>query len=70
MGDKTWSALFDNSKIKSVVGAFEASTDIDEILHDSVDHAKARLSAPPPSQSAEDRLIDKIIAAQAAVRSR
>jgi nucleoside-diphosphate-sugar epimerase len=69
MGDKTWSALFDNSKIKSVVGPFEASTDIDEILHDSVVHAKSRLAAPAPAQSAEDRLIDKIIAAQAAVRS-
>lgn len=69
MGDKTWSALFDNSKIKSAVGSFEASTDIDEILHDSVVHAKARLNAPAPAQSAEDRLIDRIIAAQGAARA-
>ncbi|MEP7239359.1 MAG: NAD-dependent epimerase/dehydratase family protein [Devosia sp.] len=69
LGDKTWSALFDNSKIKGVVGAFEASTDLDEILHESVVHAKARLAGPAPAQSAEDRLIDKIIAAQAAARA-
>ena len=68
MGDKTWSAIFDNTKIKSVVGAFDASEDLDEILHDSIAHAKQRLNAPAPVQSAEDRLIDQIIAAQAAVR--
>jgi hypothetical protein len=68
MGDKTWSALFDNSKIKGVVGPFAASQDIDEILHESVVHAKQRLNKPAPAENAEDRLIDKIIAAQAAVR--
>ena len=69
MGDKTWSALFDNSKVKSVVGDFKASTDIDEILHDSVVHAKARLKGPAPAQTAEDRLIDTIISAQAGARA-
>ncbi len=34
LGDKSWSALFDNSKIKGVVGEFNASTNIDEILHE------------------------------------
>ncbi len=69
LGDKSWSALFDNSKIKGVVGEFNASTDLDDILHESVEHAKARLKAPAPAQSDEDRLIDKIIAAQAAVQA-
>ena len=32
LGDKTWSALYDNSKVKRVVGPFDASQDIDEIL--------------------------------------
>jgi len=68
MGDKTWCALYDNAKVKSVVGEFHASQDIDEILADSVMHAKQRLNAPAPPQSAEDQLIDRIIAAQAAVR--
>jgi nucleoside-diphosphate-sugar epimerase len=64
LGDKTWSALFDNSKVRRVAGAFEASQDIDEILHDSIAHAKERLKAPASPESDEDRLIDKIIAAQ------
>jgi nucleoside-diphosphate-sugar epimerase len=66
MGDKTWSALFDNSKVKSVVGEFEASQDLGEILADSVKHAKDRLKAPASAENEEDRLIDRIIAAQAA----
>ena len=68
LGDKTWSALFDNSKVKRVAGPFEASEDIDEILRDSVRHAKERLKAPAPAESDEDRLLDRIIAAQAGVR--
>ena len=68
LGDKTWSALFDNSKVKSVVGPFEASQDIDEILADLVMHAKQRLEAPAPDHSSEDRLIDAIIAAQDRLR--
>ena len=68
LGDKTWSALYDNSKVKRVAGPFEASQDIDEILRDSVMHAKARLKAPAPAQSDQDRLIDAIIAAQDRVR--
>jgi nucleoside-diphosphate-sugar epimerase len=65
LGDKTWTALFDNTKIKSVVGAFEASQNLDEILADSIKHARERLKAPA-TESDEDRLIDRIIAAQAA----
>ena len=68
MGDKTWSALFDNSKIKSVAGPFHASQDIDEILEESVLHAKQRLKAVAPVEDAEDQLIDQIIAAQDAMR--
>lgn len=67
MGDKTWTALFDNSKIKSVAGAFEASQNIDAILEDSITHAKERLKTPAV-ESDEDRLIDRLIAAQAALR--
>jgi len=68
LGDKCWSALFDNAKVKRVAGPFEASRDLDEILGDSVRHAKERLKAEPEPESGEDRLIDRIIAAQAAVR--
>ena len=41
MGDKTWSALFDNSKVKSVAGPFEASQDLDEILSE-LDRSRER----------------------------
>lgn len=68
LGDKTWSALFDNSKVKRVAGPFEASQDIDDILRDSVMHAKERLKAPARPESDEDRLIDRVIAAQAGLR--
>jgi nucleoside-diphosphate-sugar epimerase len=68
LGDKTWSALFDNSKVKRVAGPFRASEDIDEILQESIRHAKERLKAPAPAESDEDRLIDRIVAAQDAVR--
>ncbi len=64
LGDKTWSALFDNSKVKSVAGPFEASQDLDEILHDLIVHARERLRAAAPDTGEEDRLIDRIIAAQ------
>jgi len=69
LGDKTWSALFDNTKIKSVIGPFEASQDIDEILRDSIAHTRRRLNAAPAVESEEDRLFDRIIAAQTAVRA-
>jgi len=65
LGDKTWSVLFDNSKVKSVAGAFTCAQDLAVILEDSIMHAKARLKAPAPPQSAEDVLIDQIVAEQA-----
>jgi nucleoside-diphosphate-sugar epimerase len=68
MGDKTWSALFDNTKVKSVAGPFDASRDIDEILHESVLRAKERLKLPISIEDKEDRLVDQIITAQDAVR--
>jgi nucleoside-diphosphate-sugar epimerase len=68
MGDKTWSALFDNTKVKSVVGDFNASQDLDEILVESIAHAKQRLQSLSTEENAEERLMDRIVAAQAALR--
>jgi hypothetical protein len=68
LGDKCWSALFDNSKVTRVAGRFDASQDIDEILRDSIMHAKERLKAKAPPESDEDRLIDRIVAAQEGLR--
>jgi nucleoside-diphosphate-sugar epimerase len=66
LGDKTWSALFDNSKVRQAVGPFDASEDLDEILAESVRHAKERLKAAP-GDSGDDALVERIIAAQSAV---
>ncbi len=66
-GDKSWSALFDNSKVKRVAGDFTCAEDLDTILEESVAHAKARLKAPAPPESAEETLFDRIIAEQAAL---
>jgi nucleoside-diphosphate-sugar epimerase len=66
-GDKSWSALFDNSKVKSVAGDFKASTDIDKILEESVIHAKERLKKPTPPMGDEEKLMERIIAAQSAL---
>jgi nucleoside-diphosphate-sugar epimerase len=68
-GDKSWSALFDNSKIKSVAGPFQASQNLDEILEESIAHAKARLKPPAAPESAEEVLMDRIIAEQAGLGS-
>jgi nucleoside-diphosphate-sugar epimerase len=68
LGDKSWSVLFDNSKVKSVAGAFTCAEDLDEILADSVRHAKRRLGQAAPDE-AEDGLLDRIVAEQTALGS-
>ena len=67
VGDKSWSALFDNSKVKAVAGPFTCAEDLDTILEESVQHAKARLAHPVPPESSEEILFDRIIREQAAL---
>ena len=67
MGDKAWSALFDNSKVKGVAGPFTASTDIDEILEEPVIHERERLKQPAPPMGDEEKLMERIIAAQSSL---
>ncbi len=75
-GDKKWTALFDNSKIKSTVGQFTCSEDLDEILAEPVALAKLNLEFPGgdgrPNKLGgvvgdEDTLMDRIIADQSAL---
>jgi nucleoside-diphosphate-sugar epimerase len=77
IGDKMWTALFDNSKIKNAVGEFSCSADLDEILSEPVTSAQRNLplsqhvgksekSAHPP----EDALMDRIIEAQLSLGTR
>jgi nucleoside-diphosphate-sugar epimerase len=63
LGDKSWSALFDNSKVKGVAGPFTCAENLDEILADSIIHAKKRL-ATAPQNDAEDALIERIVSDQ------
>jgi nucleoside-diphosphate-sugar epimerase len=77
-GDKKWTALFDNSKIKSAVGEFTCSQDLDEILAEPLAVAKQNLELPGASgapnrigraEQDEDTLMDRIIADQSALGS-
>ena len=67
LGDKTWSALFDNSKVKSVAGPFSYSEDLGEILAEPVALFKERFAATGPQASDLDPLFDRIAAEQSAL---
>ena len=67
LGDKTWSALFDNSKVKRVAGAFTCSEDLDEVLADSIGFLKQRLAANTPINMELDPLMERITSEQAAL---
>jgi nucleoside-diphosphate-sugar epimerase len=67
MGDKTFTTLFDNSKIKRVAGDFTCETDLTKILSEPVRYFKMRQAAKTPYNTDNDALIDRIIAEQAAL---
>ncbi len=67
MGDKTWAALFDNSKVKRVAGDFTCAEDLGTILEEPLRHLKRRLAEKPDEQSDTDALNDRIAAEQAAL---
>jgi nucleoside-diphosphate-sugar epimerase len=67
MGDKTWAALFDNSKVKRVAGDFTCAEDLKEVLADSIANFKRRLQASGPQTAPLDELMDRIGAAQSAL---
>jgi nucleoside-diphosphate-sugar epimerase len=67
LGDKTWTALFDNSKVKAVGGDFTSATDIDEILEESIAHVKKRMAAKGPQTFELDALYDRIAREQTAL---
>lgn len=72
-GDKMWTALFDNSKVKGVVGQFSCSEDLDEILAEPVAIAKKKLERAGVTGTHtnavqdEDSLMDRIAADQASL---
>jgi nucleoside-diphosphate-sugar epimerase len=67
MGDKTWTALFDNSKVKSVVGDFACEGDLRDVLREPIASAKARIKASGPKTSEHDATIDRIAREQRAL---
>jgi nucleoside-diphosphate-sugar epimerase len=63
LGDKTWSCLFDNSKVKSAAPGWECRHDLQESLAMSAPHVKERLATFSPD-AALAKLLDRIIAEQ------
>ena len=53
MGDKTWPALFDNTKVKQVAGDFGAVKELKDVLAEPIAHFKAH---PKPIGSESDEL--------------
>lgn len=66
-GDKAWCAIFDNSKIKRVVGDFACAESLDEILAEPIAHLKQRLAAQRPPKGEFDALVDRICRDQSAL---
>ncbi|ULR45492.1 SDR family oxidoreductase [Rhizobium sp. K102] len=67
LGDKAWTAIFDNAKVKRVAGDFTCAESLDEILADSIMHLKQRLAKNRPPKGELDALIDRICAEQGAL---
>ncbi|MHA1547430.1 MAG: SDR family oxidoreductase [Alphaproteobacteria bacterium] len=66
-GDKSWSALFDNAKVKELVGPFACVADLATILEESLDNFRARNSTASQAPHELDPLMDRIAAGQAAL---
>ena len=60
MGDKTWTALFDNSKVKGVAGDFACEKNLSEVLREPIASAKARIAASGPKLNEHDAMVDRI----------
>jgi nucleoside-diphosphate-sugar epimerase len=67
LGDKSWTALFDNSKVKRIAGDFTCETDLDKILEQPIKYLKRRIEAKTPYNTDNEALTDRIIAEQAAL---
>jgi len=67
LGDKSWTALFDNSKVKKVAGDFRCETDLDKILSEPIRYLKQRIAANTPYNTDSEALTDRIIREQSAL---
>lgn len=66
-GDKTWTALFDNSKVKRVAGDFTCAEDIAVVLEESIANFKKRLDADGPQTSDLELVMDQVAKEQSAL---
>jgi nucleoside-diphosphate-sugar epimerase len=64
LGDKTWTVLFDNSKVKRIAGDFTCETDLSKILAEPIRYFKQRLAAKTPYNTDTEATIERIIADQ------
>lgn len=67
LGDKTYSVLFDNSKIKAVVGEFDCNPSLDDFMAALAADFLGRGGAKAPVDAATDALYDRIAADQRAM---
>ena len=63
LGDKAWTTLFDNSKVKKVAGDFSCETNLENILSGPLEWTKANSSVSNPSNPELEATVDRIIAA-------
>lgn len=66
-GDKIWNTLFDNSKVKNLVGDFTCCEVLDDVLADSIANFKARVKADGPQVGDMEPLMDRIAKEQRAL---
>lgn len=66
-GDKSWCAIFDNSKVKKVAGDFTCAPDLETILEEPIRHLKQRLASKRPERGDFDALVDRICHEQSAL---
>jgi nucleoside-diphosphate-sugar epimerase len=67
LGDKSWTALFDNSKVKRVASDFTCETDLDKILVEPLRYLRQRLADKTPYNTDSEALTDRIIKDQSAL---
>jgi nucleoside-diphosphate-sugar epimerase len=67
LGDKTYSVLFDNSKIKAVVGEFDCNPSLDDFMAALAADFLGRGGDKEPVDAATDALYDRIAADQRAL---
>ena len=68
LGDKAYTVMFDNSKIKSVVGNFDCPTTLDLFMVDVVSKSRERIDGPGSDGDRElNTLLDRIISEQRAL---